>query len=396
MPRSPLGFLATGRKQFMTRFRDDRRRLLRRGVQLAGAGTALSAWGVPAARDTERSPVVAQIVDISASQIDVSKDFLNGSRAAWKDVNARGAVRARRVQHLVLETDGSPASLRAALVQVRDNAACVALSGSCGSFAAAQLGQLLRSQAFDIAHAAPWLQSMPEQGDAQTFSIFASHQAQIAHALKSLASMGVRSIGAVYASEQERAAHQLDVQRSAAAMQLGVESFHADGNLRALGLSLGPASPALLLFIGGTPELAEFAQGLEEQSRQRYVIALGDVNLQTLLQMGAARRTPVIATQPVPMVNSSLALVRAYRASMARWFDEPPTALSLAGYIAARYTFEVLNSVEGPLNRASALKAFALRSGVDLGGHQVSAQWRKPESHFVTQSMLGRDGRVIG
>ena len=50
--------------------------------------------------------------------------------------------------------------------------------------------------------------------------------------------------------------------------------------------------------------------------------------------MGAARGTPIIATQPVPLDNAALPVVRAYRETLARLFDEPPTALSLAGYIA--------------------------------------------------------------
>ena len=39
------------------------------------------------------------------------------------------------------------------------------------------------------------------------------------------------------------------------------------------------------------------------------------------------------ATQPVPLVNSSLPVVRSYRETLARLFDEPPTPLSLAGYM---------------------------------------------------------------
>ncbi|TAF74167.1 MAG: twin-arginine translocation pathway signal protein, partial [Curvibacter sp.] len=38
-------------------------------------------------------PAVVQVVDMSAGQIDVSKDFLVGSRAAWQEFNARGGVR---------------------------------------------------------------------------------------------------------------------------------------------------------------------------------------------------------------------------------------------------------------------------------------------------------------
>ena len=153
---------------------------------------------------------------------------------------------------------------------------------------------------------------------------------------------------------------------------------------------------AVLVFVGGTPELAEFTQGLEKQSRQRYIVALADVNLQTMLQMGAARNTPVIATQPVPMVNASLPIVRSYRETLARLFDEPPTPLSLAGFIAARYTYEVLYDVEGPLTRQIALAAFQRRSTLDVGGYRISFNPQRRSSTYVTQTMMTLDGRLIG
>jgi len=133
-----------------------------------------------------------------------------------------------------------------------------------------------------------------------------------------------------------------------------------------------------------------------QQSRQRYVVAFADVNLQTMMQMGAARSTPVIATQAVPMVNASLPVVRSYRETLARLFDEPPTPLSLAGFIAARYAFEVLSDVDGALTRQSALAAFQRRGNVDVGGFRVDFDPRRRSGTFVTQSMLTLDGRVIG
>jgi hypothetical protein len=114
------------------------------------------------------------------------------------------------------------------------------------------------------------------------------------------------------------------------------------------------------------------------------------------MQMGAARSTPVIATQAVPMVNDSMPVVRAYRDTLARLFDEPPTPLGLAGFIAARYTFEVLNDIDGTLTRQGALAAFQRRAPVDLGGFRVTFNRERRSGAFVTQSMLTMDGRVIG
>ena len=186
------------------------------------------------------------------------------------------------------------------------------------------------------------------------------------------------------------------MERIAAALQLKLQSFKGSHDLRALGQKLTPRTPAVLLFVGGTPELAEFTQGLEKQARQRYIVALADVNLTTMLQMGAARNTPVIATQAVPMTSAGLPVVRHYRDTLAKLFDEPPTALSLAGFIAARYTYEVLNDVDGTLNRQSVLAAFQRRTKFDVGGFSISFNPQRRSGTYVTQSMMTVDGRLVG
>jgi hypothetical protein len=112
--------------------------------------------------------------------------------------------------------------------------------------------------------------------------------------------------------------------------------------------------------------------------------------------MDAARNTPVIATQAVPMVDASLPVARAYRETLSHLFDEPPTPLSLAGFIAARYTYEVLSEVDGPLTRQTALSAFQRRANMNVGGYRVSFNPQRRSVSFVTQSMLTVDGRVVG
>ena len=374
-----------------------RRWLQQAGWLAAGAGAGVHAWAQPARPAAgARSPAVAQLVDFSAAQQDVSKDFLIGSRAAWQDINARGGLRGRPVTHLALETDGTPASLRAALDEAHANPACVALSGSAGDLLAAQVSALSSQGLLGMAHAAPWLQNSSVPVDDKTFPIFATRQAQIAHALKNLSVMGVKVLGAVYASEHEQAAHHAEVGRIASNLELRVESFQGGANLRQLGQKLTPGTPAVLLFLGGTPELAQFTQGLDRQARQRYIVALADVNLQTLAQMGAVRTTPVIATQPVPMANAALPVVRQYREVLARLFDESPTPLGLAGFIAARYTFEVMSALDGPLTRQGVLAGFQQRASVNVGGFRIAYDAQRHSSTYVTQSMMTPDGRLIG
>lgn len=368
-----------------------------RGATSLVACAATSTWSQSRKSvSATRALAVAQIVDSTPSQLDVSRDFLIGSRAAWQEINKKGGVNGRTIQHLVLEVDGSAASLRGALDTVQKTAHCVALFGTAGDRAASELVALLKHEQHDMAHVAPWLQNSDLDGDPRTFSIFASRQDQIAQAIKSLALMGVPEMGAIYASEQEYALYSNDVERASAALKIKLVSFKPTASLTQVGKSLGAATPRILLFMGGTPELVQFTQSIDKQARQRFVLALADVNLQTLMQMGASRQTPIMATQVVPMVNASLPIVKSYRQTLARFFDEPPTPQSLAGYIAARYTSEVLGNVEGTLTRQSALQAFQQRQAVDLNGFRVSFNAQGRGGSYVTQSMVTADGRLIG
>ena len=373
----------------------NRRRLLAHASACALL-PALPAHAQSARPLTGRALEIAQIVDSSAGQLDVTRDFLIGSRAAWQEFNARGGLRGRPVQHTVLEVDGSPASLRQALDSVRALPQCVALCGTAGDRTAAQLLRLLQQDPLDLAHVAPWLHNDSADSTHRTFPIFASRQEQIGHALKSLSVIGVPEIGAIYASAQEQALYHGEVARIAGELGLRLQAHAPGDTLRQLGQQLTPQTPPILLFIGGTPELAQFALGLERQARQRYVIGLADVNLQTLSQLGQTRSTPVMATQVVPMVTAGLPVVRAYRQTLARLFDEPPTPQSLAGYIAARYAQEVLQTLEPGAGRAQVLQAFQKHSALDLGGFRISYQAQRRTSAYVTQSMLGADGRILG
>jgi len=208
--------------------------------------------------------------------------------------------------------------------------------------------------------------------------------------------MGVQEIGAVYGNAGEVTNYREEVERAANELKLRIRTYTPTSTLEALASTLNAQSPRILIFLGGTPELAQFAQGIEKQAAQRYIVAMSDVNVVSLQQLGISRFTPIIATQSVPPTNSNLPLVRNYREALTRLFDEPASAQSLAGFISARYCAEVLQTAEGGLSRATALQAFAKRQAIDLGGLRLNPDTRKRSSVFVTQSMLGADGKIVG
>lgn len=355
----------------------------------------------PRNADAERSLVVAQIVDMSAGQQDVSRDFLVGSRSAWQDLNTRGGVRGRTVQHVTIETDGTPAGLKDAWQAAHRQAGCVALSGCVGNAAAAGLVALQSSagSASTLALVAPWLHNAVTDSEAETvFEVFPDHQIQIAHAIKTLASMGVQQIGVVFATAQVQQQSKAYVLQAAKSMALQTQILPLPGTPGSAASQLTNPTQTIILFVGGTPELHAFTSKLVTPAgRQCFVVALADVNLQVLAQMGGTPKgTSIIATQSVPLVTSSMPVVRAYRDALSRLFDEPPSPQSLAGFIAARYTAEILGSISGPITRASVLSTLQRRADVNVGGYTVAYKGKKRSNAYVTQSMLTQDGRIIG
>jgi len=355
----------------------------------------------PRNSDGERSLVVAQIVDLTFGQQDVSRDFLAGSRSAWQDLNARGGVRGRTVRHVTIETDGTPQGLAAAWQAAHRQPECIALSGCVGNAAAAGLVALQTSagSASPLALVAPWLHNAVTDNEAETvFEVFPGHQIQIAHAIQTHASLGVKQIGVVFASAQVQHQSQAYVFQAAKSLGLQAQILPLPGTEGPAANQLINPTQTIILFVGGTPELHAFTSKLiAPAGRQCFVVALADVNLQVLAQMGGTPKgISIIATQPVPLITSSLPVVRAYRAALSRFFDEAPSPQGLAGFIAARYTAEILGGISGPLTRASMLSALQRRADVNVGGYTVAYQGTKRSNAYVTQSMLTQDGRIIG
>ena len=373
----------------------------RRTLVCAALGTAATGWGpvwaqANAIASGVRTYTVAQIVDTSTGQVDLSKDFLVGARAAWKDVNTKGGLRGDAVRHLVLEVDGSPASVRSAIDSIKNIPQCLAVFGTAGDRVASQVSAILRKEVPDLAHVAPWLHNPDADTGENTFPIFATRFDQITHALNTLSVMGIPSIGAVYGSQEEYAAYRSSMDQIASRLNIRLTSYAPTGDLKRFGSGLLQDSPRTLMFLGGTPELVQFTQGVETQNAQRYIVAMSDVNLQTMAQVSVSKYASVIATQVVPLTNVNLPIVKAYRDSLGRLYDEPPTPHSLAGFIAARYVVELLQGLDGPLTRQNVLRMLQKRGTVDLGGFRIAPNEKTRSGTYVTQSMLSASGRLVG
>ena len=376
-----------------------RRRLVLSTTSAALASSSLAAYAQssPAGRNTGEPIRLAQLLDSSQDQQEISRDYATGVRLGVSDFNRTAR---RRIQLVNFDSDGSPASLKAVMQSIRKDAGLCALIGTAGERISLDSIAAARSEGLAIGHLAPWLSDSRFDDDRDVVPVFASHEVQIRYAMKSLESLGIVDIGLVYSSERTFSSLHAGVEAAAAALKLRSVAYtpRKGEDLASMANRLPGNSPAVLLFLGGTIELSQFAQTLSARKLQRYVVSLADIDVGTLVELGASRAVPLILTQVVPNPqNSALPAVRDYRASLKVQFDEKPSQISLAGYLAARYVLPVLARMERAPTRETVLAEFERRTGEDIGGFRIgfSASQRRGSS-YVTQTLLTGDGRLVG
>lgn len=375
--------------------RSSRRQFMVRTAAAACAFTAPLAQA-QGGNPRQRRLAVAQLADLSPASQDVSRDFLVGSRAAWQEINSSGGIRGQLIAHEVVETDHSVSSIDKAWLEAiasPDNLLCF---GSVGNAVAQHLNRSKSAAQAQIAHIAPWLQNNSAELDSSTLPVFAHREEQLAHAIRAMSVAGMNYIAVAFASSELQTQTITDIRGMTSRLGIRLQEIEPQTNLQAMAAGLRGNTAPMIVFVGGTPELVQFASGMQRTGLQRYLVAMADVNLQTAQQMGISDNTPLIVTQTVPLATSGLGIVRRYRAALARYFDEPPTSHSLAGYIAAQSAARVLNSTEGKLTRANVLRTARSINRLDLDGFAVSYQDSRRTTGYVTQSMLGANGRVIG
>jgi hypothetical protein len=373
--------------------------MIRRRSLIAAAATTLSAQTLSWAQDKSnkgRGAYVAQIYDTSLSQQDVSRDFVVGSRCAWQELERSGSGQMAGIRYKAIEVDGSAANLDALLRTLLADPACLALSGTVGQTAARWVAHELDKQSersAGLMQIAPWLHDVSHHE--HSLRAFADHESQIGHALKTLAVVGLKQVGVVFANVQEQQSFQPVLQKLATNHRLQIRQLVANQGFYPLGLQLDAGTPAVLLFMSGTPELAQFSKGASKNGRHRYAVAMADVNAQTLHQMGIGASMPVVITQVVPLASSPSPLVRDYKQALSRFFDEPPGALSLSGYISAKITQKFLIQTAAT-SRTQIMAAAQRKLQIDLQGFVFDHNGSELQSAYVTQSMLTHDGRIIG
>ncbi|GAB4062757.1 ABC transporter substrate-binding protein [Uliginosibacterium sediminicola] len=344
--------------------------------------------------------VVGQSVDLSGGQQNMGRDYFTGAKIAFDQANAAGGTAGRRWRHIALDDGGLPATAvsntsrllkenRADLLFGFTNDECVDAVLRSRDFIAADRALFAPMSGLDLA-----------RGHERAVYLRASYAQEIAVILGRFAEVRLSAFaiahtpGASSLATRDAALSLLRQQGTPAPQLL---QLAADGsNATALATRLASNAPQAVVILADTVAAALLAKELRQRLPGLFVCVTSSVDATAVQQLLGKEAAGVIVSRVVPNATQGTEpVVREFSRALGKYLDEPPTAASLEGYLAAR----ALIAAQQRLGEAQLINApGSLRSlnVLDLGGWKIDFAHSERGSRYVDTSVISRKGGLLG
>lgn len=369
-------------------------------VQAAAAATLLP---VSAARAQDGGGVIrlGQTTALSGPLGDLGQALVQGAKACFDQVNAKGGVNGRKIELVTLDDAYDAKKALANLDVLLSGKDLFALFNCLGTpIVEAMLPRVTETGVPFFAPYTGALLARPKQRN--VFNIRASYPDEAAQLVQHLATLGIDRIGVVYQNNAfgkevyegtRLAMEKFKVTQSSA---VTVENSGADAAAAATRL-LADAPQAVLMGLAGKPTV-DFVKAMRQQRKGMSLYALSVLGAAATLKSLGDDAVGIAVSQVVPLpTNTGVALVRDYQQA---WKQSGATLewshLGLEGYINARVFVEAVKRVGPRLTREGFIDATWNLKRLDLGGFELSpTEPGRSASRFIEMTLVNRQGRFI-
>ncbi|AYB50163.1 ABC transporter substrate-binding protein [Ralstonia solanacearum] len=323
--------------------------------------------------------VVGQLIERGGAQADFARDFMAGAKVAFDAANLAGGIRGRRITLIRREVDVAEAVPQAVELIERDRAEVLFGVSERLLPALAAAPEIARRE---IPLLAP-LSGATSTADNVWF-IRPDYDSEIVAAHNRLRQFGMRRIVLVTTAGFDsqlgaRLRNTLADGDSAETLDLYTLTG-APGDLAA---RIAPTRPTAVIVAGDTLAYASVGRALAQHGWYGFLVGLSSVNPQVAREiLGSGYSGGMLLAQTVPNpAGGSLKITREHIARMKQFLDEPPSAATLSGYIAASFLMQAMSAAGGKASGPELRRA--LQTRVDLGGFTLDFTRGNRGSAFV-------------
>lgn len=348
-----------------------------------------------------RDIIVGQSVDLSGPFGYVGKDYVAGAKVYFDYVNSSGGIHGRKIIHYAADNEGSAEKS----AQISKNfLASQKVDVLFGYYGEGSLDQLLRSAEFRASRVplvAPLSGIEIRQGVEGVYFVRPSYASEAKKLVKHFISLGITRFSAVYAADGYGKAALAAVEDELGAKRMGLHGKtlldQSSGMETAVKSTLSGKPQAVIVILGTLPA-AQFIKAYRQQDAGAYIFGLSLINHETLFEIaGKDIASGVMISQVVPHPgNHMVPVVLEHGKIMKIYRDEPPSHLTLEGFIAAKMLVSALKQAGRDFTPAQLAAALKDMRGMDIGGYYLEfSPLRNRGSSYVDINVISRQGRLM-
>ncbi|HEX4327722.1 MAG TPA: ABC transporter substrate-binding protein [Burkholderiales bacterium] len=368
---------------------------------IRGVGMLALAAACAGARAAGNEIVVGEIVDQSPAWIEAGRDYVAGAKTYFDLVNSEGGINGRKIVHLVKDGGGKPAEVARVAGEMLGEGHIDVLFGAIGDATMKNLSDTRIAEKQNVVVFAP-LTGLAGQRQIRTMRASYAEEAQ--SLVRYFSGLGLTSFCVVATPGDAQKASLAAVRAAVAAIgrKLSCEASLAEigGDARQTAEIVRAARPQAVFVLGDTAVVGNFVREFPFKRLGITVGALSLVNSTALLELaGPEAVRGVVITQVVPTPQKeSVPVVREHVRAMKKFRDEPPSQLTLEGFIAAKTMVEALRRglAAKSVRRedvSTALMAIPEATLSELGRDYATSN--TGGTRLIDVTMVGGDGRLI-
>ena len=351
---------------------------------------------------TARDILVGTSVDLYGPNGYIGKDYMNGAKVYFDYVNANGGINGRKIVHMVADNSGSPE--KSAEI-TRDFLTKQHVDVLFGYFGNGSMDALLRSAEFKssrIPLVAPLSGLDIGSAAGNVYFIRPSYAGEAKKLIDYFVGLGMNRIAAVYMDDGFGKASLAAVEEALKERHLMLSAKHLvdkngsglDGAVR----SMLAAKPQTILVLMETLPAAQFIKAYRPLDQAAYLAGLSLINYETVAEIaGPANAAGLMIAQVVPHPsNWSIPIVAEHSKIFKIYRDEPPSHLTLEGFIAAKLLVNALRNSGKEFTPTQFEAALKRTRDLDVGGYFLD--FTVPHSrgsHYVDINVVTRKGRLL-
>jgi branched-chain amino acid transport system substrate-binding protein len=365
---------------------------------LALLAAALCLWAPAHARDI----VIGQSLGLTGGGAEVAKQYLEGAKCVFDNVNRDGLVKGHVIKLVSLDDGGDRERTLENTKKLVGEQNAFALFGYTAAAGAQAAFPLIEERGIPLVGIASGGLGVHDKFRRTVFHARASYIAELEGIVRQLGASGYGGSAGSYAfvynqdAKANLGAFEGVAQRNNLKVGTSVAIDRNSTDMRAPAKQLVNAKPSAIIAITTAKAMGALIKELRLQGFPGTIVSSSFAGDPLVTEAGrAGPGTIVVQVVPDPRVKTS-AVTREYHTAMAKCGSQaPPSVSGLEGYISARVLVEGLKRPGAPATRETLITALENMGKIDLGGMEVSySPTNREGTSFVELLIISKDGRL--